>query len=364
MAIAYTPAQWDALRARYAAWRENDDGAPLLGWESFRDPGRPKPDAPLLCQACCMDFSWSAEQLADTISYHLEQRVYGGSAYPRFSMDVFGPGVLAAFCGADMELSSTNNIWFKTPEKPIGQITIRFDEDNRWFRRVRSIFEACARRFEGNAVLTMTDLGGAADVVATFVGSQALLYALYDEPDEVKRLMQEAHEAWWQAYRLLNGCLEGAMPGYSDWFGVYYPEPGGYILQSDFSYMISPAMFREFIQPELAASAQKLAWPLYHWDGPGELVHFDALMEINPRLQAIQWVPGDGQPPQQAWPEVLEKLGRAGRKILLYDGGPQDTESVFRLPGVRPGQVYHSPYWIHPGQIRDYDAWLDQWGAR
>ena len=176
--------------------------------------------------------------------------------------------------------------------------------------------------------------------------------------------MGEAHEAWWQAYRLLNGCLHDAMPGYSDWFGVYYPGPGGYILQSDFSYMISPAMFREFIQPELAASAQKLAWPLYHWDGPGELVHFDALMEINPRLQAVQWVPGDGQPPQQAWPEVLEKLGLAGRKLLLYDGGPEETELVLRLPGIRPGQVYHSPYWIHPGQVGEYDAWLDRWGAR
>ena len=96
----------------------------------------------------------------------------------------------------------------------------------------------------------------------------------------------------------------------------------------------------------------------------GGLVHAKPTGADVYKRQAVQWVPGDGQPPQQAWPEVLEKLGLAGRKLLLYDGGPKETELVLRLPGIRPGQVYHSPYWIHPGQVGEYDAWLDRWGAR
>ena len=345
MAIDYNEERWTALREQYAAWRKNDEGAPILGWITQRDPGRPVPNAPILEQGNCTDFSWTPDQLADRMFYEMECLQFYGAAYPRFNMHAFGPGVVAAFCGADIEISSTNNVWFKAPKKDIADIHIQFDEDSKWFRRVYDIYEACMKRFEGNAVLSMTDLGGAADIVATFVGSQDLLFALYDEPVEVKRLMNEAHEAWWQAYNKLNEVMvRGGAPGYSDWFGLYYPEPGGYILQSDFCYMIGPDMFREFIMPELAKSAEKLKWPVYHWDGPGELVHYDALMEIEPKLQAIQWVPGDGNPPQYEWPEVLSKIGSAGRKLLIYDGGMDELEKITQLPGIKKGQIYHQSF--------------------
>ena len=96
----------------------------------------------------------------------------------------------------------------------------------------------------------MPDLGGIMDIVATLRGSENLLYDLYDEPEEVKRVSREIQELWLRYYKELNENLQPVNPGYSDWSGPYCREPS-YVVQCDFSYMISPDMFREFVADDL-----------------------------------------------------------------------------------------------------------------
>ena len=36
------------------------------------------------------------------------------------------------------------------------------------------------------------------------------------------------------------------------------------------------------------------------------------------RLRGIQWILGDGQPPTEDWPEVLERIRAAGKLCQLY----------------------------------------------
>ena len=337
--IPFSQEQWQHIRALFAAWRESDEGSPMLGFMTPRDPGRPAPAYPGLEQANCTDFSVSPETIVDTMDYQLSCYDYHGAAYPRAIMHAYGPGILACFVGGDIRLSSTGNVWFTAPKKPIDKVSIRFDPDSRWFRRIAGVYEAAAKMLAGRAVIAMTDLGGAMDVVATMVGTTELLYALVDCPEEVERLMGETHVAWMQAYHAINEIIKD-MPGFSDWFGVYYPEPGGYILQSDFSYMIGPRDFRRFVQPELVACARELKWPNYHWDGIGELPHYQALMEIEPKIQSVQWVPGDGQPAQNTWTEVLGSIGSAGRKLLCYEGLEHLDDY---LKAAKPGQIFLSP---------------------
>ncbi len=101
----------------------------------------------------------------------------------------------------------------------------------------------------------MNDLGGVIDVLSTFRPSHRLLMDLYDAPGEVEHLVWEAHTAWRHAYEDLNAILASVTPGYSEWSVTYSIQPT-YILQSDFSYMISPRMFKKFCLPELAVTCQ------------------------------------------------------------------------------------------------------------
>jgi 5-methyltetrahydrofolate--homocysteine methyltransferase len=89
------------------------------------------------------------------------------------------------------------------------------------------------------------------------------------------------------------------------------------MLQSDFAYMISPRMFERFVLPDLVACCDALDQPFYHLDGVGQIPHLDMLLSLE-RLRGIQWIPGDGQPPPEAWLPVLQRIRAAGKLCQLY----------------------------------------------
>ncbi|MCA9917740.1 MAG: hypothetical protein KC445_07305 [Anaerolineales bacterium] len=280
MAIDFSSARWQQVKETYRQWWSGELERPIVPIQlAGRDPGRPEPKTPLLTQATCTDFSYSPEAIIDRIDYELSRYLYLGDAFPYFNMDCFGPGILAGMLGAQVD-NGSGRVWFFPEEKlPISEIHFAFDPENMWYRRLREIYAAGMARWQGIVLLGMTDLGGNLDVLSTFRPSEQLLFDLYDHPEEVKRLTWEAHEAWHQAYAGLNEVLQPLNPGYSDWSGIYSDVPS-YMLQSDFCYMISPAMFEEFVKPELSATCQRLPRCFYHLDGVGQIRHLPSLLEI------------------------------------------------------------------------------------
>lgn len=320
MAVDFTSTQWDTVKQIYAQWWAGKLSRPIIPVVlTGKDPGRPRPNAPLLSQATCTDLSVSAEALIDRIDYELSSLVFLGDAFPFFNMDCFGPGVIAAFLGGRID-NSTGRVWFHAAEDlPIDQIHFEYNPDNVWFNRIRELYAAGMNHWQGQVLMGMTDIGGNLDVLSTFRPSEKLLFDLYDHPDEVKRLTWEAHTAWHQYYADLNDVLQPVNPGYSDWSSLYSDVPS-YMLQSDFSYMISPTMFNEFIKPELEATCNRLPRSFYHLDGVGQLAHLDSLLTIE-ALNGVQWVPGDGKPDCGHWPQVFEKIHAAGKRMQLINGG-------------------------------------------
>ena len=73
---------------------------------------------------------------------------------------------------------------------------------------------------------------------------QEFFMNLYDEPEEVKRLVKELHDLWMRYYGELCEILEECAQGYSDWSKIFSSQRS-YIIQSDFSFMISNPMFQE-----------------------------------------------------------------------------------------------------------------------
>lgn len=324
MSIRFTPDDWKRIRETYAAWWKGELDRPLVQCQvsGAFDPGREKPCVPLLSQQTCTDFSYSPEELIDAIDWDLSHREFLGDSFPLVNMHTFGPGVAAAFAGAKLD-NSAGSVWF-FPEKelPIEEISIRYDPRNKWVRRIKDIYRAGGERWRGNVLMTMPDLGGIMDIVATFVGSENLLFALIDSPDEVKRLVREAHTLFFDAYNDLNEVLRSiGNPGFSDWNCLYSESPS-YILQSDFSYMIGPDMFREFVLDDIAASCRRLSNAVYHLDGVGQLNHLPHLLSI-PELKSVQWVPGDGKPRGRVWLDVYRQIIESGRTCEIV-GERQD----------------------------------------
>jgi hypothetical protein len=72
MAIDFDKTRWDKLKATSKQWWAGQLDRPMIPVVlGGRDPGREKPDVPLLSQANCHDFSVSPEQIIDRIDYEL-----------------------------------------------------------------------------------------------------------------------------------------------------------------------------------------------------------------------------------------------------------------------------------------------------
>jgi len=327
VAIDFSPEQWRQVKSAYHKWWQGELDRPIIPVKlKCKEPGRPQPATPLLTMENCTDLSIPAEDLIDRIDYELSKYQYLGDAFPFVGMDCFGPGVLAAFLGARLD-NATGLVWFHpSKELPIEELHFQFDPDNGWFRRIREIYAAGMKRWQGQVLMGMTDIGGVLDVLSTFRPGEKLLLDLYDNPDKVKRVLWEIHAAWHECFNALNEVLQPLTPGYSHWSGIYSAEPGS-MLQCDFAYMIGPDMFDDFVKPELAKSCEKLPWNFYHLDGKGQLAHLDSLLTI-PKLHGVQWVPGDGAPDCKHYPEVFRKIRSAGKLVQLR--GSFDVLDVVR----------------------------------
>ena len=222
-----------------------------------RDPGRPQPKAPVLTQATCADFSIPAADLIDRLDYELSKKVYLGDSLPMVNMDSFGPGVVAAFLGAQVD-SSTGAVWLHPPSDiSVEDLHFSYDPESIWLRRIKEICAAAMDRWQGLVLVRMTDLGGALDILSSFRPSEKLPMDLIDSLEEVKRLVGEIPALWHRFRAEIDDVLQPVNPGYASWCQIYSDKPF-YICQSDFSFMISADMLREFVRDELDACTRRL----------------------------------------------------------------------------------------------------------
>jgi 5-methyltetrahydrofolate--homocysteine methyltransferase len=95
-------------------------------------------------------------------------------------------------------------------------------------------------------------------------------------------------------------------------------------VQCDFSAMISPDQYREFVLPSLKKQVARLDHSLYHLDGPDAIRHIPAIMELK-ELDALQWTCGAGHPDGGCprWRPIYDAAMSAGKSLWLqiYDGG-------------------------------------------
>ena len=331
MSIRFDRDDWARVKASHAAWWNGELDRSLIHTKVRLESASPACRAPLLSQANCNDFSYSPEELVERMDAELSSYEYYADSFPVVNFNSFGPGVTAAFAGARLDNSSGGVWFFPEEEKPVEEISIRYNPDNIWTRRIKDIYRAGGRKWKGNVLMSMPDLGGVMDIVATFAGTENLLYALYDEPEEVKRLVKEAHAAFTDAYRDLSSTLqEVGNPGFSDWDELYSDAPS-YVLQSDFAYMVGPEMFGEFILGDLQEGCRELTNVIYHMDGIGQLPHLPQLLSME-NLKAIQWVPGDGRPTGPYWMDVYRKIIASGRGCEVIASKADFLEISRELP--------------------------------
>ena len=335
MAIHFTHERMKAVLENHEKWWNGTLDRPLVKMtltDAYEAEGAEK--APLLSQANCTDFSWTAEEIVEAMDRELSKYEFLGDAFPMINFDSFGPGVLAAMCGAKLDNSSGAVWFFPEEEKEISEIHVHYDPENVWSRRIKEIYRAGLKKWNGLVLMGFPDLGGVMDVAASFRGSENLLIDMLEEPDEVKRLVKEIEIAWHEAYEDFRSVLE-PQGAYTHWSGLASYKTS-YIIQSDLTYMVGNQMFREFVLDTLKKDADKLHYTIYHLDGVGELNHLDSVLSIE-KLNAVQWQFGDGKPQSDSWIDVYQKILASGKQIMI-EGKP---ENYLKTLSVLHGTPYY-----------------------
>jgi hypothetical protein len=261
---------------------------------------------------------------------------FGGEALPSFQCSL-GPDQFAAFLGGKIEFSSgVGTSWVKPFwDDDYSEADVQIDtSQGSYFDRLMTFIKTAADIAEqedsrGNGFLVeMLDLHTNLDALMAARGSENLCMDLADDPDRVERVLQKIVPLF--PFVVDSAAKAGNMEknGYTGWIPTY-SEKKFAVIQCDFSIMISPEMCRRFLVPALEYEASCLEHCIYHYDGPGALTHLDEILGIQ-KINAIQWVPGAGQPRTIEWMDLLKKIQKAGKRLWLYDWTIQEIKEHFK----------------------------------
>jgi len=251
---------------------------------------------------------------------------YGGDAFPSFFVDM-GPGSIAAYLGCQTEFRD-ETIWFGPPilDDYRSIDSIKLVEDNEFWKVTQELTKSVSDQSKGKYFTAATNLIFGLDIIASLRGGQKLLFDLIECPEEIKKLNDKISDVFIECLFRLFDLVKDNQDFFSGWIPVY-SQGCNHPLQCDYSAMISPKMFEEFVVPDLIKVARKLDKSIYHLDGPDAVRHLDILLDI-PEIDAIQWLPGDGAPPAVKWIPMLKKIQKKGMPLIIYADNPKEVEEL------------------------------------
>ena len=256
----------------------------------------------------------SAEEIVDIADAGLGCRAFVGDSYPSFCLN-FGPGSLAAYLGARQE--ATDSVWFFPTAERLADIPEQVDEECYWHRRLHDVLDAAKVKWASTAVQVRgSDLGNNLDVLAPLRDSNALAFDLVDEPGLVKQKLRAITKAWKQCYQNEHDKIS-SFADYTVGGMCALSKGRSACLQSDYGYMISPAMFEEFVMPDIVELADYLDDPCYHLDGIPQLQHLPFILGVE-KIRAVEFVQGAGQKPSCEWTHVYRQIQDAGKQCLCF----------------------------------------------
>ena len=314
---------WEETKARYLAWWAHEalDRCAI----AVTAPKDNAPDVPEPTRPPTPDERWTD---LDYISALNERRhtstFHGGEAFPTWQGGYPGNKRLAVFLGCPITLDFDTG-WLDPilNGEEIEYESLRLDEAEPHLAFTLRLLERAAHESKGKCIPSIGAFGGCGDTLAALRGNERLLYDLMERPEQVRAADQHLMDIWCRVYQRFYEVITDAAEGSTCWFSLWSPGKF-YAGQNDFSYMIAPKTFRDVFVPTLERQTNFLDHTVYHVDGKGAFAHVDALCEL-PRLQALQILPGAGQPSPLHFIPVLKKVQAAGKNLHI-DLRPDEVE--------------------------------------
>jgi hypothetical protein len=306
---------FDEARDRLTAWWNGEDiGRPALQITVHRDT--PAENVPFTAAPK----GWVTDYSTSDFNYRVYlsrirciNTIYLAEAMPTVAPDL-APNCLALYLGCK-GVDQPGTVWCEPCIDSPENATYEFKRDNFYWDFSLRLAEEQLRMGKDKFMIQFPDLIEGLDTLAAMRGTEELLVDLIEHPEWVQTSLGHITDRYFDYYDIMYDMFKDDRGGSFFWAWA----PGRMSkLQCDFSAMISPEMFGEFMVPVITAMTERLDYSMYHWDGPGAIPHHDLLLSI-PKLNMLQWTPGAGveSTMHKRWWPLYHKTIDAGKKVLV-----------------------------------------------
>ena len=305
---------WHETRDRFDFWWKHDLKKPLIQCVC---PSRKKGEKqPVNIQNPAELFT----KLPDSIirfENNAQDTCYLFDSVPHYYPNL-GPGSLGVFLGAKPHFTP-ETVWYEPCFRELDGVSLSLEKGRQWLDFSLNALRQAKSRSKGLYLTAIPDLIEGLDTLAALIGTQELMYALVDCPEEIHRLQRELISLYQQAYDMHWQIVKDD-EDYSAYcaFAIWGKGKTAKV-QCDVSAMLSPQMFEEFELPYLKKQCEGLDNIIYHLDGVDAIRHLDAILKID-RISCIQWTPGDGKPDggDECWDFLYRQILENGKNIYGY----------------------------------------------
>ncbi|GHU64933.1 hypothetical protein FACS189447_02920 [Spirochaetia bacterium] len=315
---------WNRIYDRFEAWwsRANDK-TPLMRITAKGKNGKivplEKPDDPSVIY---LDPYYILTQHRN----YFETHYLLGDSFPGADLNL-GPGSMALYLGGEPGFAY-DTLWYKEFIDDPGDFEkLHFNPENKWLKKHLELYKNAIELAGEEFYLNIPDIIENVDILSALRGPQNLCYDAADNIEAVEKGIKKVDSLYFTYYDLFYNLVKSSDDVVSYTAFNILGKGKTAKVQCDFCAMISPEMFRNYVQPSLRQQCQKLNHSLYHLDGPDAIKHVDALMEIK-ELDALQWTCGAGKPDgaNEKWYSIYDKVRDAGKGlwISIHDGGPEE----------------------------------------
>lgn len=312
--MPYYKEKWDDAKKHYEAFWEksNTDRCCLAMWMGKQRQNQFEAGREYTC----------ADRYTDPLCMHIGMMNYcEGTAFlceavPSKILD-FGTAGMVQYFGCVPQYTP-DTIWFAPILDEPDSSELRFLpgpflEHKRITRELTEL--AGDRYFVG-----MNDNCGIIDALAHIRGTENLLIDMAENPDFIREARDKIIDVWKKTQTEFFEITKENNEGGSSHSWMHLWSPARHLqIQCDYSCMISPAMFEEFVLPELEETSSVFEHTTYHFDGVEQLRHLDMILSVK-GIDNIQWTRVSGQPPTSESIAALRKIQKAGKGLVLFPG--------------------------------------------
>ncbi len=263
----------------------------------------------------------------------IDKTYFAGEALPMV-FPYFGTGGHAKYLAPKEVIEyAPDTIWIHPFIDDLMDFNYDFDPlTNEVFKQECDIMSYLVKESKGRYFVGMPDNCGSYDALSQMRGAEDLLVDFLTEPEAVKYAGRKMVDILIKSGDVMFDIIKENCNGGSVHSWMNCVSKGKTMqMQCDLSVMISKENFDEYIEEELRTTANWLDNVIYHLDGQEQIRHLDTILDID-KINLIQWVQVDGQPPCTAFIPELKRIQDAGKGIVIGLNPKQAIEILDNMP--------------------------------